>query len=190
MHFWYHYCVYSNKLELSSRKIVEHSTCHATCDSACIFSSVVLMSTFGCTNCSLCCPVSPHTVLRCPRFTFYNLLPTINLLLSRLLTAVTFATLRVLHRQRLVHNPHISHRIHIIQLLCTHHITSHLCRQHACNSSIRQPARIPCRRSCCSIAARLVKCSSLRLPLGCNQSFECAFVRGLPHVFARDYKHV
>ena len=125
MHFWYHYCVYSNKLELSSRKIVEHSTCHATCDSACIFSSVVLMSTFGCTNCSLCCPVSPHTVLRCPRFTFYNLLPTINLLLSRLLTAVTFATLRVLHRQRLVHNPHISHRIHIIQLLCTHHITSH-----------------------------------------------------------------
>jgi hypothetical protein len=102
---------------------MEHSICQATCDCVCIFSSVVLMSTFGSTISPFCCPVSPHTVFWCLWFTFYNLLPIINLLLSRLLTAFPFAALRVLHRQRLDRNSHVSLRNQIIQSLCTHHIS-------------------------------------------------------------------
>jgi len=145
---------------------------HILVSSPCVhFWQYELFSVLSCAN----------SVFRCLWCIFYNPLPTINLSLSRLLTAVPFATLPSASQTTACPQPpYPSSESGYTRTIALY--TSHLFRQHACNSPIRQPALRPCRKSCCSVAARLVSVLFIHtVPLSCNQCL--SIVCGLPRVF-------
>ena len=106
---------------------------------------------------------------------------TVKLLLNGLFTAFPFATLGVHHRQQFVINPHIPLRNQIIRFLCIHHISvgSTPARVQLGSPFYDRAGEVAALSRRALLSALHSHCATLLQPV----SVECAFLRGLPHVF-------